>query len=125
MPTNEILERMALANGADLSEAHDARAWLATSREDLGDPIASPPSLRPPRWVVAGAPGDEPPAGRVGFLVGGIEQIVHAAQAKPSANVSGIVWGVVRVAFTGIVTWVAVVIALLVGKLGVGFAEDL
>jgi len=59
------------------------------------------------------------------FLVGGIEQIVHAAQAKPSANVSGIVWGVVRVAFTGIVTWVAVVIALLVGKLGVGFAEDL
>lgn len=59
------------------------------------------------------------------FLVGGIEQIVHAAQAKPSADVASIVWGVVRVAFTGLVTWVAVLLAIVVGKLGLGLADSL
>lgn len=56
------------------------------------------------------------------FLVGGIEQIVHGAQATP-ANVGEIVWGVVRFAFTGLVTWAAVVLAIIVGKLGFTLAD--
>lgn len=58
------------------------------------------------------------------FLVGGIEQIVHGAQAHPT-NTGEIVWGVVRTVLTGLVTWVAVVLAVIVGKLGFTFADSL
>ncbi len=58
------------------------------------------------------------------FLVGGIEQVVHGAQAHPT-DTSNIVWGVIRALFTGLVTWVAVVLAVIVGKLGFTFADNL
>ena len=57
-------------------------------------------------------------------LVGGIEQIVHGAQAHPT-NTGEIVWGVVRTVLTGLVTWVDVVLAVIVGKLGFTFADNL
>jgi hypothetical protein len=38
------------------------------------------------------------------LLVGGIEQIVHSAQQHP-VNVAGIVWGAIRAASFGIVTF--------------------
>lgn len=75
MSQTDVLERMAMASGLDASESRHAREWLATTREGLGDPVATPPFLHPPRWVVAGTPGDEPPAGRIGFLFGGIEEV--------------------------------------------------
>ncbi len=56
------------------------------------------------------------------FLVGGIEQVVHGAQAHPT-DTSNIVWGVIRFLATGFVTWVAVVLAVLVGKLGFELAD--
>ena len=74
-----VMERMALANGAE--DTRNAREFLATSRESLGEPIASPPSLQPPRWVGVGVPGDEPPSGRVGYLAGGIEEVWRAEYA--------------------------------------------
>ena len=58
------------------------------------------------------------------FLVGGIEQIVHGAQAHPT-NTGDIVWGVIRAVLTGVVTWVAVALAVIVGKLGFTFADNL
>jgi hypothetical protein len=73
MSQTDVLERMALANGA--LDTRNAREFLATSRESLGDPVSSPPSLHPPRYVVAGTPGGEPPQGRIGFLIGGIEEV--------------------------------------------------
>lgn len=48
------------------------------------------------------------------FLVGGIEEVVHGAQASP-ASVHQIVWGVVRVLCTGLVTWLTVALAIAVG----------
>jgi hypothetical protein len=78
-----VLERMALANGAE--DSRNAREWLATSRENLGDPVASPPSLKPPRWVTAGS--EEPPEGRKRFLAGNIEEHWHPEYA-PAESMS-------------------------------------
>jgi hypothetical protein len=38
------------------------------------------------------------------LLIGGIEQIVHSAQQHP-VNIAGIVWGAIRAASFGIVTF--------------------
>lgn len=82
----EVMERVAMANGADASEAKHAREFLATTRESEGESHIGFISL-PPRTFVPVGQG-EPPEGRREFMAGNIEAVWAPEYRQPDADAS-------------------------------------